>query len=99
MAKKKFSATGFVLKATLLIAVSICIIMIIKNNGNSEGYIGKSGFTGEDRLTPELMLTLGRVSSPQLSPDGTHGYESPDRILFLVRHLRWRCGTLSSHLP
>ncbi|MBQ2108605.1 MAG: peptidase S9, partial [Bacteroidales bacterium] len=35
------------------------------------GYIGPSDIKVEDgRMTPEVMLSLGRLSDPQLSPDG-----------------------------
>ena len=36
-----------------------------------EGYIGPSSLHVEDgRMTPELLLSLGRLSDPRLSPDG-----------------------------
>ena len=36
-----------------------------------EGYIGPSALKVEDgHMTPELLLSLGRLSDPQLSPDG-----------------------------
>ena len=37
----------------------------------NEGYIGPSSLQVEDgRMTPEVLLALGRLSDPQLSPDG-----------------------------
>ena len=40
---------------------------------NSEGYIGKSDVTIEDgKMTPEVLLALGRLSDPQVSPDGRY---------------------------
>ena len=36
-----------------------------------KGYIGPSDIRIEDgRMTPEVLLSLGRLSDPQLSPDG-----------------------------
>ena len=40
---------------------------------SSEGYIAKSGITLEEgRMTPEALLAFGRLSDPQVSPDGKH---------------------------
>ena len=40
---------------------------------DSEGFIGKSEIVIEDgRMTPEALLALGRLSDPQVSPDGKH---------------------------
>ncbi|MCD8312854.1 MAG: prolyl oligopeptidase family serine peptidase [Bacteroidales bacterium] len=33
-------------------------------------YIGRTGITGQTRMTPETLLALGRLTDPQLSPDG-----------------------------
>ena len=42
-----------------------------KQNENESGYIGISDIEVTDgRLTPEVMLALGRLTDPQLSPDG-----------------------------
>ncbi len=39
---------------------------------SSEGYIGKSDIKIENGvMTPESLLALGRISDPQVSPDGT----------------------------
>ncbi len=39
---------------------------------SSEGYIGKSDIVIENgHMTPEALLALGRLSDPQVSPDGT----------------------------
>ena len=50
-----------------------CLVMAIscvKNEGS--GYVGISGIQIEDGvMTPETLLSLGRLSDPQLSPDGT----------------------------
>jgi len=40
---------------------------------SSEGYIAKSGITiKEGHMTPEALLAFGRLSDPQVSPDGKH---------------------------
>ena len=40
---------------------------------SSEGYIGRSGIVIEDgKMTPEALLAFGRLSDPQISPDGTY---------------------------
>ncbi len=40
---------------------------------NEEGYIGKSEIEIADgRMTPEVLLAFGRMSDPQVSPDGQH---------------------------
>ena len=60
----------------LLAALSAGVIIYMKKGNetlNSEGYIGKSCITIEDgRMTPEALLALGRLSDPQISPDGEH---------------------------
>ena len=53
------------------IAIGISITMKIKGNADKD-YIGRSPVRTEERMTPEMMLTLGRISSPRLSPDGKH---------------------------
>ena len=73
MAKKKLSPRGFMINAGILImiAAGISITMKIKENADKD-YIGRSPVRTEERMTPEMMLTLGRISSPRLSPDGKH---------------------------
>ena len=40
---------------------------------NAPAYIGPSGITVPDgRMTPEVLLSLGRLGDPQLSPDGQY---------------------------
>ena len=60
----------------LLAALSAGVIIYMKKGNetlSSEGYIGKSCITIEDgRMTPEALLALGRLSDPQISPDGEH---------------------------
>ncbi len=40
------------------------------NNDSKTEYIGRIESPNEEYLTPELLLSLGRLSDPQLSPDG-----------------------------
>ncbi len=44
---------------------------IMTPNKNEKGYIGKPELELEGRFTPEALLALGRLSDPQLSPDGS----------------------------
>ena len=60
----------------VLAGISVGIIMIMGKNKNtftSEGYIGQNNIVIEDgKMTPEVLLALGRLSDPQVSPDGEH---------------------------
>ncbi len=64
---------------TNLLGAACCAIAILfstmsckQKQENESGYIGPSDITVEEgRMTPEVMLSLGRLSDPQLSPDGT----------------------------
>ena len=60
----------------VLAALSAGIVIFMKKGNetlSSEGYIGKSCINIEDgRMTPEALLALGRLSDPQMSPDGKH---------------------------
>ncbi len=62
--------------AVLLGAAAIAITFFMKDKGtkpDSEGYVGRSSIVIEDgKMTPEALLALGRVSDPQMSPDGQH---------------------------
>lgn len=59
-------------------AVIILTVIIFAMNGNEKkndntavGYIGKPGFAVTDgKMTPEVLLSFGRLSDPQASPDG-----------------------------
>ncbi len=55
-------------------AVAALALLAACNNKEmtpKEGYIGPSTLQIQDgRMTPELLLSLGRLSDPQLSPDG-----------------------------
>ena len=59
-----------------LAATAIGILMFMKKEENqisSDGYIGKSGIVIEDgKMSPEALLAFGRMSDPQVSPDGKH---------------------------
>lgn len=60
-------------KAAIAAAALVTIMSCAqKNETRTEtGYIGPSGIKVEDgRMTPEALLSLGRLSDPQLSPDG-----------------------------
>ena len=60
------------------LAAGILIFMKNKTTENapvlsSEGFIGKSEIVIADgHMTPEALLALGRLSDPQVSPDGQH---------------------------
>lgn len=52
----------------------ICSAIMVSCNTQKpeEGYIGPSDIQVTDgKMTPEVLLSLGRLSDPQLSPDGT----------------------------
>lgn len=62
-----------IFKAAL--GAAVCLTMVNCSTQNKEnvqdGYIGPSDIKVENGLmTPEVMLNLGRLSDPQLSPDG-----------------------------
>ncbi len=56
------------------IAAGILIVMTReKTELDSEGYIGRSDMVIEEgRMSPEVLLAFGRMSDPQVSPDGRH---------------------------
>ena len=60
--------SGFIALAMSALAIMSC------NNQQTpeEGYIGPSDITIADgHMTPEVLLSFGRLSDPQISPDGT----------------------------
>ena len=60
----------------MLAAIAIGILLFMKNGNetlSSEGYIGRSEIVIEDgKMGPEALLAFGRLSDPQISPDGKH---------------------------
>ena len=64
----------FYMKTKMLtLAMAVFSLLACKNESMKpqEGYIGPSDIRIEDgRMTPEVLLSLGRLSDPQLSPDG-----------------------------
>ena len=68
--------TGRIASLLALAATAIGILMFMKKEENqisSDGYIGKSGIVIEDgKMSPEALLAFGRLSDPQVSPDGKH---------------------------
>ena len=61
--------------AALAIA-AFATITIMKNSSETpqeDGFIGRSGIKVENgHMTPEVLLAFGRLSDPQVSPDGKH---------------------------
>ncbi len=54
-----------------LAAAATLAMNCTRNETADKDYIGPSAITVEDgRMTPEVLLSLGRLSDPQLSPDG-----------------------------
>ena len=79
---KKFLRLLEIVGACFLIGYGIGIVFtkIMKPNKNEAGYIGQSEIKIENGvMTPEVLLALGRISDPQLSPDGS-------RILYGVSY-------------
>ena len=68
--------TGKIVSFTALAAIVIGLFIFMKQERHeisSEGYIGRSTITVEDgKMGPEALLALGRMSDPQVSPDGKH---------------------------
>ena len=59
----------------LLAALAVGVITLMKKSQTTqeEGFIGKSGIVVEDgHMTPEVLLAFGRLSEPQVSPDGKY---------------------------
>ena len=67
---------GKIVSFTALAAIAIGLFIFMKQDKtelSSEGYIGKSGIVIEDgKMSPEALLAFGRMSDPQVSPDGKH---------------------------
>ena len=59
-----------------LAIAAFATITIMKNssaNPEEDGFIGRSEITVENgHMTPEVLLAFGRLSDPQVSPDGKH---------------------------
>ena len=68
--------SGKIVSLIALTAIAIGILMFMKKGTNefsSKGYIGKSEIVIEDgKMSPEALLAFGRLSDPQVSPDGKH---------------------------
>ena len=59
----------------LLAALATGVITLMKKSQTTqeEGFIGKSDIVVENgHMTPEVLLALGSLSDPQMSPDGKH---------------------------
>ena len=59
----------------LLAALATGVITLMKKSQKTqeEGFIGKSDIVvGNGHMTPEVLLAFGRLSDPQVSPDGKH---------------------------
>ena len=59
----------------LAIAAFATITIMNNSSGNTQedGFIGRSEITVENgHMTPEVLLAFGRLSDPQVSPDGKH---------------------------
>ena len=57
----------------LTLALAAFSLLACKNDPMKpqQGYIGPADLTIEDgRMSPEVLLSLGRLSDPQISPDG-----------------------------
>ena len=67
---------GKIVSFTALAAIAIGLFIFMKQDKtelSSEGYIGKSGIVIEDgKMSPEALLAFGRMSDPQVSPDGKY---------------------------
>ena len=66
-----------ILKLAILIGIIITLFNFIMTKEDkfpdSEGYIGKSAISIENgHMSPEALLSFGRLSDPQVSPDGKH---------------------------
>ena len=63
-------------RLAILIGVAAGIITMMKTEKKeipTEGYIGRSEITVENgHMSPEALLAFGRLSDPQVSPDGKH---------------------------
>ena len=60
----------FAMTAAMLAAMAACK-QAPQESGEDTAYIGPSDITVTDgHMTPEVLLSLGRLSDPQLSPDG-----------------------------
>ena len=68
--------TGKIVGTVVLATVAIGLLMFMKKESkgiSSEGYISRSEIVIEDgKMTPEALLAFGRMSDPQVSPDGNH---------------------------
>ena len=68
--------SGKVVSFAALAVIAIGILVFMKKEKielSSEGYIGRSGIVIEDgKMGPEALLAFGRMSDPQVSPDGKH---------------------------
>ena len=60
----------------LLTGIAAGTVLFMKKDNvkiDSDGYIGRSNISVTDgHMTPEALLSLGRLSDPQVSPDGKH---------------------------
>ena len=60
----------------LIAGIAVGLFMFMEKDNNtfsSEGYIGESMIEIKDgKMTPEALLAFGRLSDPQISPDGEH---------------------------
>lgn len=74
MTKSKKLAIAFTIGAVIGAAAAITFIMKNKGNGfETDGFIGKSAIEIKDgKMTPEVLLAYGRLSDPQMSPDGQY---------------------------
>ncbi len=62
-----------ILKTALAASFAALTSCNMTNELSSDGYIGKSDIVIENgQMTPEALLALGRISDPQVSPDGSH---------------------------
>ncbi len=64
---------NYLTKSAIAIGISALTACTMNETGiSSEGYIGKADIVIADgQMTPEALLAFGRLSDPQVSPDGT----------------------------